>query len=61
MAVVNGRTRSLVERFERKEKVETDDICTPDRAPGVVSEPAETPSPQVKFPPSCTKYVSYVT
>lgn len=59
MAVVHGRTRSLVERFERKEPVETDEICTPDRVPGMVSEPAETPSPPVQF--SSFLYRSHVT
>ncbi|XP_047970576.1 katanin p80 WD40 repeat-containing subunit B1 homolog KTN80.2-like [Salvia hispanica] len=48
VAVVHGRTRSLVERFEGKEKVDVDDICTPDRTRGGAAiEPAETPSPQI--------------
>lgn len=59
MAVVHGRTRSLVERFEGKEKVDADDICTPDRAHVLVSEPAETPSPQVNL--SSFLHGSYVT
>ncbi|KAH6790579.1 hypothetical protein C2S51_005585 [Perilla frutescens var. frutescens] len=46
VAVRHGRTRSLVERFERKEKADVDEICTPDRVPSVVSEPMETPSSQ---------------
>lgn len=49
MAVVHGRTRSLVERFEKKEKTDVDEICTPDEAPGVVPEHAETPSSQVNI------------
>ncbi|XP_041994837.1 katanin p80 WD40 repeat-containing subunit B1 homolog KTN80.2-like [Salvia splendens] len=48
VAVVHGRTRSLVERFEGKEKIDVDDICTPDRTRGGAAlEPAETPSPQI--------------
>ncbi|KAL1560219.1 katanin p80 WD40 repeat-containing subunit B1 KTN80.2-like isoform X2 [Salvia divinorum] len=47
VAVVHGRTRSLVERFEGKEKIDVDDVCTPDRTRGGVLEPAETPSPQI--------------
>ncbi|GFP98270.1 katanin p80 wd40 repeat-containing subunit b1 homolog [Phtheirospermum japonicum] len=45
VAVVHGRTRSLVERFERKEKIEVDDeIHTPDRVTGVAAGPVvETP------------------
>lgn len=59
MAVVHGRTRSLVERFEGKEKVDVDDICTPDRTRGGAAiEPAETPSPQVKLSPFCGSYVT---
>ncbi|KAL3851305.1 hypothetical protein ACJIZ3_013187 [Penstemon smallii] len=42
VAVVHGRTRSLVERFERKEIVDVDEINTSDRAPGVAAEPMET-------------------
>lgn len=59
MAVVHGRTRSLVERFERKEKVVVDEICTPDRAPGMVPEPAETPSSQVDL--SSSLHRSFLT
>lgn len=47
VAVVHGRTRSLVERFEKKEKTDMDEICTPDRASVVAAEPVDTPQSQV--------------
>ncbi|CAA0817928.1 Transducin/WD40 repeat-like superfamily protein [Striga hermonthica] len=44
VAIVHGRTRSLVERFERKEKVEVDEIRTSDGPNNViVVGPMETP------------------
>ncbi|KAI3456283.1 hypothetical protein Pfo_012946 [Paulownia fortunei] len=46
VVVVHGRTRSLVERFERKEKLDVDAICTPERASGVAAEPVATPPSQ---------------
>ncbi|KAG8385571.1 hypothetical protein BUALT_Bualt03G0059000 [Buddleja alternifolia] len=46
VAVVHGRTRSLVERFERKEKVDVAEIYTPDGASSVTSESVETPPSQ---------------
>lgn len=53
MAVVHGRTRSLVERFERKEKIEVDENHVPDnKTAGVAAEPVEpvpTPQPQVEL------------
>ncbi|XP_075481061.1 katanin p80 WD40 repeat-containing subunit B1 homolog KTN80.1-like isoform X4 [Primulina tabacum] len=45
MAVVHGRTRSLVERFEKKENCD-DEICVPNKASGVTTEAVETPSSQ---------------
>ncbi|KAL0353105.1 UNVERIFIED_CONTAM: Katanin p80 WD40 repeat-containing subunit B1 [Sesamum angustifolium] len=48
MAVVRGRTRSLVERFERKEKIDVDEIYTPNRDSGVPDEPIATPLSQVE-------------
>lgn len=49
VAVVHGRTRSLVERFERKEKFDVDEICTADRASDVAAEPVETTPSQVEL------------
>ncbi|PIN19751.1 Microtubule severing protein katanin p80 subunit B (contains WD40 repeats) [Handroanthus impetiginosus] len=46
MAVVHGRTRSLVERFERKEKIDVDEIHMPEKASVVASELVETPPSQ---------------
>ncbi|XP_075496281.1 LOW QUALITY PROTEIN: katanin p80 WD40 repeat-containing subunit B1 homolog KTN80.1-like [Primulina tabacum] len=45
VAVVHGRTRSLVERFEKKENCD-DEICVPNKASGVTTEAVETPSSQ---------------
>ncbi|XP_073131946.1 katanin p80 WD40 repeat-containing subunit B1 homolog KTN80.1-like isoform X2 [Henckelia pumila] len=45
VAVVHGRTRSLVERFEKKENCD-DEICMPNKASGVTAEALETPSSQ---------------
>ncbi|KAL3643410.1 hypothetical protein CASFOL_014225 [Castilleja foliolosa] len=39
VAVVPGRTRSLVERFERKEKTEMDDEIRPDKVTSVANGP----------------------
>ncbi|KAL7088931.1 hypothetical protein ACP275_13G158200 [Erythranthe tilingii] len=46
VAVVPGRTRSLVERFERKEKIDVDESGISDKASVVATEPVETPPPQ---------------
>lgn len=46
MAVVHGRTRSLVERFEKKDNCD-DEICVPNKASGATTEAVETPSSQV--------------
>ncbi|KAL8032626.1 hypothetical protein ABFX02_13G108600 [Erythranthe guttata] len=46
VAVVHGRTRSLVERFERKEKIDVDESGISDKASVVATEPVETPLPQ---------------
>ncbi|KAK6124360.1 hypothetical protein DH2020_041898 [Rehmannia glutinosa] len=47
MAVVRGRTRSLVERFEKKEKLDVDEIHMPDMTFGVSAGPVETPLSQL--------------
>lgn len=47
VAVVNGRTRSLVERFEKREKLNTDESQTPD-VPTQISANTNTPVTRVK-------------
>lgn len=42
VAVVRGRTRSLVERFELREKSSTDEFQVPDASPDSISETAQT-------------------
>lgn len=42
VAVVRGRTRSLVERFEMKERSSTDEFQAPDTSPESLSEVAKT-------------------
>ncbi|KAL2484041.1 Transducin/WD40 repeat-like superfamily protein [Forsythia ovata] len=42
VAVVHGRTRSQVERFERKEMLHGDEMHTPDRACRAMAEPVQT-------------------
>ena len=49
MEVVQGRTRSLVERFERRERVNSDEVQAPDTTPQTISETAKTPLIQVKI------------
>ena len=51
MAVVQGRTRTLVQRFEKREKVSSDEVQTPDTAPQMVSEAAKTSPLQVVLSP----------
>ncbi|KAA8519844.1 hypothetical protein F0562_014066 [Nyssa sinensis] len=41
VAVVQGRTRSLVERFERRERSNSEEVETPDTAPHLESETAK--------------------
>ncbi|XP_024992535.1 katanin p80 WD40 repeat-containing subunit B1-like isoform X2 [Cynara cardunculus var. scolymus] len=47
VAVVHGRTRSLVERFEKREKLNTDECQTPDLAPHISSN-TDKPALMVK-------------
>ncbi|KAJ9566133.1 hypothetical protein OSB04_002099 [Centaurea solstitialis] len=47
VAVVHGRTRSLVERFEKREKLNTDESQTPDPA-SHISTNTNKPTPMVK-------------
>ncbi|XP_059659418.1 katanin p80 WD40 repeat-containing subunit B1 homolog KTN80.2 isoform X2 [Cornus florida] len=42
VAVVRGRTRSLVERFERREKVSDNEVQRTDMAPHMISDAAKT-------------------
>ncbi|PSS10272.1 Katanin p80 WD40 repeat-containing subunit like [Actinidia chinensis var. chinensis] len=48
--VVQGRTRSLVERFERRERVNSDEVQAPDTTPQTISETAKTPLIQDRHP-----------
>ncbi|GER36479.1 katanin p80 WD40 repeat-containing subunit B1 homolog [Striga asiatica] len=48
VAIVHGRTRSLVERFERKEKVEVDEIHTANGPSDVVIGPMDTQTPPIR-------------
>ncbi|XP_057513549.1 katanin p80 WD40 repeat-containing subunit B1 homolog KTN80.1-like isoform X2 [Actinidia eriantha] len=50
VAVVQGRTRSLVERFERRERVNSDEVQAPDTTPQTISETAKTPLIQDRHP-----------
>lgn len=52
VAVKHGRTRSLVERFERREMLNSDEILTSDRSHVRAAEPLQTPPSQVEsWPP----------
>lgn len=42
VAVVHGRTRSLVEKFEKREQLNTNECQTPDTAPQVTPDTAKT-------------------
>ncbi|KAE9461812.1 hypothetical protein C3L33_06271, partial [Rhododendron williamsianum] len=53
VAVVRGRTRSLVERFEMKERSSTDEFQAPDTSPESLSEVAKT-SPMLNGHPPIT-------
>lgn len=46
VAVVEGRTRSLVERFEKRETFNTDEAQTPDTIPHEIQE-ADKASPML--------------
>ncbi|CAH1448420.1 unnamed protein product [Lactuca virosa] len=50
VAVVHGRTRSLVERFEKREKLNTDESQLPDVSPRVLTN-TDTPAPIVNPTP----------
>lgn len=50
VAVVRGRTRSLVERFELREKSSTDEFQAPDASPESISETAQTSPTLVRSP-----------
>nr|XP_027111721.1 katanin p80 WD40 repeat-containing subunit B1 homolog isoform X3 [Coffea arabica] len=49
VAVVRGRTRSLVERFEKREGLSSNEAQTPEKAPNFSSEEAQTPEKAPNF------------
>ncbi|XP_071714415.1 katanin p80 WD40 repeat-containing subunit B1 homolog KTN80.2-like [Rutidosis leptorrhynchoides] len=63
VAVVNGRTRSLVERFEKREKLNTEESQTPD-IPTPISTNTDMPATRVKesfVAPDLTTPVTTIT
>uniref|UniRef100_A0A5B6ZYF7 Katanin p80 WD40 repeat-containing subunit B1 homolog n=1 Tax=Davidia involucrata TaxID=16924 RepID=A0A5B6ZYF7_DAVIN len=53
VAVVQGRTRTLVERFEKRERLNSDEVQTPDTSPHMISETTKT-SPILNRHPQIT-------
>lgn len=49
VAVVRGRTRSLVERFEKREGLSSNEAQTPEKAPNFSSKEAQTPENAPNF------------
>ncbi|XP_028096354.1 katanin p80 WD40 repeat-containing subunit B1-like isoform X3 [Camellia sinensis] len=54
VAVVQGRTRSLVERFERRERLNSDEVQAPDTTPQIRPETAKI-SPMLNGHPQITE------
>ena len=59
MAVIRGRTRSLVERFEKREQLSTNEDQVTVVSSPVVPEVNKIPTPEVDKTPTIQVYISF--